>query len=70
MFFENDNDLETFIDTWVNCWDNNKEDVEMNVCSILGIDMKEAIRRAKTINNQGIRLPGYDRKRMKKLSKV
>lgn len=70
MFFAGeDNDLNSFVDAWIEASFQDKENVELNVCKMLNIDMKEAIRRAGVINNQGIKLPYYDRKRMKKLRK-
>lgn len=70
MFFaSDDNDLSVFVDTWMEASVQDKENIEINVCKMLNIDMKEAIRKASVINNQGIKLPYYDRKRMKKLRK-
>lgn len=70
MFFAGeDNDLNAFVDAWMEASVQDKDNVELNVCKMLNIDMKEAIRRAGVINNQGIKLPYYDRKRMKKLRK-
>lgn len=68
MYYNNeDSDLAVFVDAWMEAYEVDKENVEINVCSMLGIDMKEAIRRSSNICNQGIKLPGYNRKRMKKL---
>lgn len=68
MFFTNeDSDLAVFVDAWMDAYEKDKELVEINVCSMLNINMKEAIRRAGAIANQGVKLPGYNRKRMKKL---
>jgi len=71
MFFPNeDSDLNMFVDTWMEASIQDKDNIEINVCKMLKINMKEAIRRASAINNQGIKLPYYDRKHMKKLRKL
>lgn len=68
MFFMNDDsELSVFVDTWMECYNEDPENVEINVCNTLNINGKEAIRRAGVLQNQGVKLPGYNRKKMKKL---
>lgn len=68
MFFINDDsELSVFVDTWMECYNEDPDNVEINVCQTLNISMKDAIKKAGAIQNQGVKLPGYNRKRMKRL---